>query len=236
MPILLLTLLAMLACLVAAPVCATSEHQYAKGEYAIIRHGLAPNKQWSLASHGAGDFGENEFHVWLLAEPAHRKIMALDNVGADNNLDTDPDAYHAFWSKDSSRVAVAFRRDRHEVQFNLYRIENRRIHLLVGADLFKEVTHRDLTDEDEMRQLNAMVEWHDGNRFTLQEFRSFVATDNSLAKLFGAYGRVAEKLADGKLFIEFFVNAECEIVPNDRYRIVGVTPGRPGDSRNWWDQ
>jgi len=36
----------------AMPAYATSEHEYAKGEYAIIREGLAPNKQMSLASHG----------------------------------------------------------------------------------------------------------------------------------------------------------------------------------------
>ena len=228
--------LAVLACPMAAPAGATSNHQYAKGEYAIIRHGLAPNKQLSLASHGEGEYGDDNFHVWLMAEPAHRRIMALDNISSDNNLDTDADAYHAFWSKDSNRVAVAFRRDRHEVQFNLYRLENRRIHRLSGPDLFKEVTHRDVTDEDDMRQLLAMVEWHEGNRFTLREFRSFVAADDSLAKLFGAYGQVAEKLPDGKLFIQFYIDAECEIVPGDSYRVIGIVPGNPGDSETWWEQ
>jgi hypothetical protein len=77
----------------------------------------------SLASHGEGQDGAENFHVWLMAEPAHRKIMALDNVSEANNLDTAADSYHAFWSKDSRRVAVTFRRDRHQAQFNLYRVE-----------------------------------------------------------------------------------------------------------------
>jgi len=98
------------------------------------------------------------------------------------------------------------------------------------------VNRRSVADEDGMRQLNAMVEWHDGNRFTLKEFRSFVAEDDRLAKRFGAYGRVAEKLPDGKLFIQFFVDAECEISPGNRYRIIRVTPGNPKDVETWWDQ
>lgn len=228
--------LAVLACLVAVPAAATSNHQYGKDEYAVIRHGLAPDKQLSLASHGEGEYGDDNFHVWLMAEPAHRKIMALDNISEENNLDTAPDSYHTFWSKDSRRVAVTFRRDRHQAQFNLYRVENRRIHLLSGPDLFREVTHRDVSDGDDMRLYYAMVEWHEGNRFTLKEYRSFVVADDALAKLLGAYGHVAEKLPDGKLYVEFSVNAECEIVPGNRYRIAGVAPGNPKDSDTWWDQ
>jgi hypothetical protein len=231
-----LRVFAILACLVAAPVGATSEHQYARGEYATIRHGLAPNGRWSLASHGAGDNNGDDFHVWLMAEPAHRKVMKLDDVSSDNNLDTDPDAYHAFWSKDSHHVGVAFRRDRHEVQFNLYRVGSSSARLLTGPDLFREVTHRDLADEDGQRQLNAMVEWRAGNRFTLKESRSFVVSDDRLARLLGAYGHVAETLPDGKLFVQFYVNAECELVPGDGYKVTAVEPGNPGDVESWWDR
>ena len=70
----------------------------------------------------------------------------------------------------------------------------------------------------------------------LREFRSFVADDDSLAKLFGAHGRVAEKLPEGKLLIEFFVNAECEIVPGDRYRVISIAPGNPKDAESWGEQ
>jgi hypothetical protein len=226
--------LAFLACLVAAPVGATSEHDYKKNEYPVIRHGLAPNKQHSLASHGAGENNDDAFHVWLMAEPGHRRIATLDDISADNNLDNAPDAYHAFWSKDSRRVGVAFRGDRHEVTLNLYRVENSRAHLITGPSLFKEVTSRNVKSEDGLRQLNAIVEWHGGNRFLLRERRSFVADDDSLARLFGRYGRVADKLDGGRLHIEFFADAECEWLPGDRYRVVDLKPGKPGDSDNWW--
>jgi hypothetical protein len=60
----------------AASARATDSHDYARDEYAIIDGGLAPNKRISLASHGEGEGGVENFHIWLMAEPAHRKIIA----------------------------------------------------------------------------------------------------------------------------------------------------------------
>ena len=217
----------------ALPAGATSNHHYAKGEYGIIHGGLAPNKQVSLASRGEGELGDEDFHVWLMAEPAHRKLMKLDDISSDNNLDTDPEAYHAVWSKDSRHVGVSFRSSRHEVTLNLYNVEDRRIRLISGPDLFKEVAHRDVADSEDQRQRISVVEWHAGNRFLLKEFRSFLVSDDGLAKLLGSYGRVAEKMDDGKLFVQFFVEAECELLPGDRFRVVDLKPGKPGDADNW---
>jgi hypothetical protein len=213
---------------------ATSNHEYAKGEYAIIRGGLAPNKQLSLASHGEGELGDENFRVWLMAEPAHHRVIKLDDISSENNLDTDPDAYHAFWSNDSEHVGVAFRSSRHEVKLNLYRIENRRAHLIAGPNLFKEVTSREVADGDGLRTHNAIVEWHGGNRFLFREALSFVVSDDHLAKLLGAYGSVTEKMDGGKLYIEFFANAECELLPGDRVRVIDLKPGKHGDADNWW--
>jgi hypothetical protein len=229
-------LIALLLGLAAAPACATSIHEYAKGEYAIIRHGLAPDKRLSLASHGEGELGDENFHVWLMAEPVHRKIAVLDDISSHNNLDSGPDAYHGFWSRDSRHVAVAFRSSRHEVTLNLYRVENRRTHPIGGPSLFKEVTSRDVAQKDDLRVSNSIVDWHGRNRFLLREYRSFVASDDKLAKLLGAYGRVAEKLDDGNLVIEFYADAECELLPGDRYRVIDLRPRKPGDSENWWDK
>jgi hypothetical protein len=223
------------ACLAATglPARATSNHQYAKDEYGIIRDGLAPGKQLSLASHGGGELGDGDFHVWLMGEPAHRRIAKLDAISSDNNLDTDPGAYHAFWSKDSRHVGVGFRSERYVVTLNLYRIEDRRAHLIAGPSLFKEVTSREVSDADDLRVRNSIVEWHGGNRFLLRQHLSFVADDDRLAKLFGSYGRVTEKLDGGKLVIEFDADAECALLPGDRTRVIDLEPGKPGDSDNW---
>ncbi len=226
---------AIAACLALAPAGATSNHQYAKGEYGVIRDGLAPNKQLSLASHGEGELGDDGFRVWLMAEPAHRKLVALDSISDDNNLDTAPEAYHAFWSKDSRRVGVAFRSSRHEVTLNLYRIDGRRAFLIKSPDLFTEVMRREVKDEDGLRQRISIVEWKSGNRFVLREFKSFVVDDDRLLKQFGKYGSLAEKMEDGKLFIQFVASAECELLPGDRARVIDLTPGKPGDADKWWD-
>ena len=70
--------LAALLAFAGAPARATLEHTYAKGEYAVIRDGLSPDGRKSLAAHGDGEAGDDNFHVWLMAEPAHRRIEALE--------------------------------------------------------------------------------------------------------------------------------------------------------------
>src|SRR5882757_3491079 len=94
--------LAAFLALAAAPACATDEHDYARDEYAIIRDGLAPNRQMSLASHADpesdGHGTGHNFHVWLMAEPAHRKLARLPDIGPNALLDTGPNAYRTYWS------------------------------------------------------------------------------------------------------------------------------------------
>jgi hypothetical protein len=229
-----LALIPLAICLVLAPAGATSVHNYAKGEYLVIRDGLAPDKQVSLASHGGDEQGNGDaFHVWLMAEPAHRKLVALGHVSYDNILDTAPDAFHAFWSKDSRHVGVAFRSSRHEVTLNLYRIEGRRAREIAAPSLFRAVTGREVGDNDSLRARNAIVEWRDGNRFTFREFLSFIVDDDSLAKSLGKYATV-EKVDGGKLYIQFFAHAECELLSDDRTKVIDLAPGKPGDADDWW--
>jgi hypothetical protein len=229
--------LAVAACLAAAPAHATSEYSYAKGEYVIIRGGLAPDKQLSLAAHGGDGQGNGDaFHVWLMSEPAHRKLGPLDDIKDDNILDTAADAFHAFWSSEQHRVGVAFRSSRHEVTLNLYRIDGRRAHEIAAPSLFKEVTSREVEEADGLRARNAIVEWKSGDRFVLREFLAFVVDNDRLLKLLGKYGTLAEKMEGGKLTIQFFANAECELRGGDRVRIIALTPGKPGDADTWWDK
>jgi hypothetical protein len=170
-----------------------------------------------------------------MTEPAHRRIVALDGISEDNILDSAADAFHALWSQDSHYVGVAHRYDRHQIALNLYRIEGKRAHPIPAPNLFKEVTSRDVTNDDDLRVNDALVEWHGGNRFRLREFRSFVNPDDHLLKLLGAYGSVAEKMDGGKLYIEFFANAECEWLAGDRVRVIDLAPGKHGDADNWWE-
>jgi hypothetical protein len=211
------------------PAHATGEHDYAKDEYAIIRDGLAPNKAMSLASHGDGDGGRGNFDVWLMAEPAHRKITALDDINHSNNLDTGPDAYHAAWSADSRHVAVSFRSDRHALQLNLYRIENRRAHLVFGPNLFRDVTSREVGSREDLRESGSAIEWRGPIRFVLSEHRLFLTSDPGFARMLGGHGKMKDKIDDGRTFVEFSAEADCMLMPGNRYRIVDLRVGKFGE-------
>lgn len=213
---------ATLLVLAVSPAHATDNHEYAKDEYAIINDGLAPNKLMSLASHGEGEFGDTNFHVWLMAEPAHRKIMALADIGSDNNLDTGPKAYHAQWSADSRRVAVSFRRERHAMQLNIYNIEGRRAHLISGPSLFKDVTSRDIGRQQDIRNGTSQITWTGPNRFKLLERYLIKTSDPGLMRMLGKYGKISSKGDEGAIFAEFAAEADCEIMPGNRYRIVDL--------------
>jgi hypothetical protein len=210
----------------AAPVRATSEHDYAGDEYAIIRNGLSPDKRLSLAAHGDGEGGHGNFHVWLMAEPAHRRIARLDDIGSENNLDTAPDAYHGQWSADSRHVAVGFRFDRHQVQINIYNIENRRAHLVGGTSLFKEVTNRNIATSDDVRRSVPEIEWKGVRRFVLRENHLFKTANPGFVHMLGRYGKVTDKLDDGHMMIEFAAEADCVLLPGNRYRVVDLRVGK----------
>ena len=212
--------------LAAAPARATSEHDYAGGEYAIIRDGLSPDKRLSLAAHGDGEGGHGKFHVWLMAEPAHRRIMRLDDIGSENNLDTAPDAYHAQWSADSRHVAVGFRFDRYQVQLNIYNIENHRAYLVRGPGLFKEVTSRSIVNDDDVRRSIPEIEWTGPQRFVLRENHLFKTADPGFVRMLGRYGKVTDKLDDGHMMIEFAAEADCVLLPGNRYRVVDLRVGK----------
>ena len=215
------------------PAQATSNYEYGKDEYAIISGGLAPNRQVSLASHGGGELGDVNFRLFLMAEPAHRRLMALPGIGSGNNLDTAPAAYHAVWSQDARHVAVTFRTNRHEIGLKLYSIEGGRAHPIGGPNLFKEVTSRDVADGDDLRQRISGVEWRRGNRFVLREHLSFVVSDPAFPRLLGSYGRVAEKLDGGKMYMRFAAEAHCLIEANHRYRVMAIEPANPDAPPEW---
>jgi hypothetical protein len=223
LPTLLIALLLMSG---AMPARATSERDYAKDEYGIIGEGLSPDGHWSLAAHGDGDGGHDHFHVWLMAEPAHRRIMRLDDISSKNNLDTAPAAYHASWSPDSRHVAVSFRFDRHGLQLNLYAIEDRRAVLLETPDLFREVMSRRIIREDGVRRSIVQLGWKGPRRFLLQQGHLFNADDAGLARKLGRFGAAKGPPVDGKNMVEFAAEADGVLLPGHRARVTDLRVGK----------
>jgi len=228
----LLAALALSLALAASTARATDNHAYGKNEYARIRGGLAPNGAISLAAHGEGELGDGDFHIWLMAEPAHRKIAALDGIGSDNNLDTGPNAYRAQWSADSRRVAVSFRSERQVLQLNLYAIENRRAQPISGPTLFRQVTGSDIDPQWDMRPSAPELTWKGSDRFVLRERRRFITSEADFADKLGAYGKLLGKLDGGKFWVEFSAEADC-VVAGKAYRIVDIRVGKFGDANGW---
>jgi hypothetical protein len=211
------------------PARATDEHTYAKGEYGIIRDGLSPDKKMSLASHGDGDGGNENFHVWLMAEPAHRRIMRLSGIGPDGILDTGPNAYRTTWAPDSRHVAVNYRSDRHVLELNLYSIENGRAHPISGSSLFRDVTSRNVGRDENFGHRVSTIEWTGVRRFRLSEHHLFQASGMDFTRLLGAYGKLKQKLDDGRFMVEFSAEADCMLISGHRYRIVDLRVGKFDD-------
>jgi hypothetical protein len=205
---------------------ATDNHGYAKGEYAVISNGLAPNKRMSLAAHGDGDLGDENFHVWLMTEPAHRKVMTLDDISSINNLDTGPDSYHAQWSADSRRASVSFRRERHAIQLNIYLIEGGRALLTSGPSLFRNVTGRNIGSLEDIRSSTSELTWTGPDRFTSSERMLVKTTATAFLRKLGAFGKLASTAEDGTQFVAFSAQADCAIDARNRYRISNIQVGK----------
>ncbi len=209
-----------------SPACATSEHDYAKGEYAVILDGRAPNGKLSVAVHGEGEGGHDRFHAYLMAEPGHRRLVTLDDITSDNNLDTAPDAYHAFWSPDSRYVAVGFRSDRHVVTLNFYAVDGARARLIDTPDLFRDLTGRriDPKTDGDMRVAVPSLTWLAAGRFRFSDYRLFVMDDGKLADKLGSFGK-ATKMNDGRMTIQFAAEADVTLVRGDRLQVSKPHPG-----------
>ena len=223
--------LALLLAFAASPAFATASHKYGKGEYAIILGGKAPNGKLSVAAHGESETGSENFRLYLMAEPGHRKLMTLDNINDDNILDSAPDAFHAAWSADSRFVAVSFRSERHIVTLNIYAIDGTKAKLLDGPDLFRDVTGRSVgsANDLDMRSSIPQFTWAAPRRFHLTDYRVFTADDTALAGKLGALGKVSKRDGGGNM-IEFSAEADGEILPDGKIRMGKPTPGKFEDS------
>jgi hypothetical protein len=109
---------------------ATSNYEYKRGEYVTITDGVSPDGRYAIATHGEGDMGYDNWHVYLMNAETGKKIGPLEEIT--DPLDTAADAYVAEWSPDSSTVAITYRADRHVAVKIVYRIANRRAYLISG--------------------------------------------------------------------------------------------------------
>lgn len=106
---------------------ATSNYVYKRNEYVTITRGQSPDGVYSIAAHGEGDIGSDNFNLHLMDGKTGKKIVPL--AGDPENTwgaDTLAGAYHANWSPDSKIVTISFRSDRRTVSCIKFKIENQR--------------------------------------------------------------------------------------------------------------
>jgi len=198
------------------------------GEYAVVKQGLAPNRQFSIAGHSAGDQLYDRDSLYLLAEPGHRKIGPLEEARI--GLNTSYESYRALWSTDSRHVAAVYN-DSHTATFVLYRIEHRRAFPVAGPVLWEQITARipgaRAAGADPRRAFRELT-WLSPTRFRLTEQRYYEADKPDLGRSLGRFGKAvrSEETIPGTAYaIQFSAEAICELVAGDRYRIVSLKPG-----------
>jgi hypothetical protein len=96
----------------AADAGATSNYEYKPDEYVVIIDGRSPDGKYSIAAHGEGKLGDENFHLYLMNAETGKKITVL--TGVVDTLDTGADAFYAKWSADSREVSIRYRVDRHD--------------------------------------------------------------------------------------------------------------------------
>ena len=104
---------------------ATSNYQYGADEYVTVSNGISPDGKFAITAHGSGEFGDENFHIYLTDVITGKKIGALEEIK--DPLDTGADAFAAKWSSDSQQVTIIYRVDRHTpLKAVSYRIADRR--------------------------------------------------------------------------------------------------------------
>jgi hypothetical protein len=109
---------------------ATSNYTYKPGEYVTIVDGQSPNGQYSIAAHGDGSYGYEDFHLYLMNAKTEKPVGPLEEIK--ETLDTGADAFYAKWLANSREVSITYRVDRYVAVMVRYRIENGRAGLISG--------------------------------------------------------------------------------------------------------
>ncbi len=224
--------LLLLAAVAASPARGTAEYNYKKNERLIIDGGLAPNKAYAIR---AGLVG-NAFGFFLTGEPSHKVVARLEGIAPEEMLDTAPEALHAIWAPDSRHAAIIFRTERHVLTMWLYGVDGRRTERIAMGDLLDQIIKdKQLSIDDYSLRLRTVeIAWQGPQRFQLVEKWIFDAPDRKLAQALGSYGKESpndnykETGADGKpvwTFVDVAIDADCEIAPGNRYRVLATRPG-----------
>ncbi len=126
-----LTLILCVLVLGTIPVSATDNYAYGPTEYITITDGLSPDGKYAITAHGEGEYGYDNFRIYLTNARTGKNIGPLEEIT--ENLDTGAASFCALWSKDSEEVSIFYRVSRHKpIKEISYRIKGHRAFLIKG--------------------------------------------------------------------------------------------------------
>lgn len=110
---------------------ATNNHEYGTDEYITVIHGISPDTKYAITTHGEGEYGYDNFHVYLTNALTGKTIGPLEEISG--TLDTGGTSFAARWSEDCKQVTIVYRISRHEpLKAMSYRIGKQRAFPLKG--------------------------------------------------------------------------------------------------------
>ncbi len=212
----------LLVLLWARPVAATDNYSYQTNEYAIISGGRSPDGRWSIAAHGGGPYGYDDFHLYLMREPAHERLVL---IRTHEHLDTGPLSIVGLWAQDSSCVAILYRTDRHILDLRFFGIINGKVQPIDVPSLVNTIGQQHLKKRvrHELCGRHYRVTWQKADLLTLEEFDTFDATEPIFRTGLEAYLTV-DRLNGERTFTSFSATAVCEITDKGKLRLLGMKP------------
>ena len=206
----------------ARPVAATDNYSYKADEYAIISGGRSPDGRWSVAAHGDGPYGYEDFDLCLMREPAHEKLAPLRTR---DYLDTGPLSIVALWAPDSKHVAVLNRSDRHVLDLRLFGVADGKVQSIKVPLLVNFVGQQHLKPEVHYEFFSRFyrVTWQKPARLTLEELDTLDASEPIFSGGLEAYLTV-DRLGPERAFTNFSAHAACEITGKGELRLLSVKP------------
>jgi hypothetical protein len=206
----------------ARPVAATDNYSYRANEYAIVSGGRSPDGRWSIAAHGGGLYGDDDFDLYLMREPAHEKLVPLRTR---DHLDTGPLSIVALWAPDSRYVAVLNRIDRHILDLRLFAVADGKVRSIDVPSLVSTVSQRHLKPGVRHELLGRFyrVTWQKPDHLTLEEFDGFDAAEPIFSAGLEAYLTV-DRRGPERTFTNFSASAVCEITAKGELRLLGMKP------------
>jgi hypothetical protein len=206
----------------ARPVVATDNYSYKADEYAIISGGRSPDSRWSVAAHGDGPYGYEDFDLYLTREPAHEKLAPLRTR---DYLDTEPLSIVALWAPDSKHVAILNRVDRHVLGLRLFAVADGKVQSIKVPLLINLVGQQHLKPGVHYEFFSRLyrVTWQEPDRLTFEELDTLDASEPIFGAGLEAY-LTLDRLGPERTFTNFSAHAACEITGRGELRLLSVKP------------